>query len=134
MVASIVSRSCERRCVMRRATYWSFIVGTGCGRLNEHAMNIQVTDIAPTFGRQTRAYAEYRIFASLARFSDVVREATVSLTPTSTDHTVVCAVVLDVRTGEPVRITARGRHAYDAINRAAHRIGPALRRRLPVAS
>ena len=66
-------------------------------------MNIHATDIARTFGRQTRAYAEYRIFASLARFSDVVREATVSLTPTSTDHTVVCVVVLDVRTGEPVR-------------------------------
>ena len=97
-------------------------------------MNIQVTDVARTFGRQTRAYAEYRIFASLARFSDVVREATVSLTPVPTGHTVVCSVVLGVRTGESVRITARGRHAYEAINRAAHRIGRVLRRRSPLAS
>ena len=27
-------------------------------------MKIDVTDISRTFGRQTRAYAEYRIFAS----------------------------------------------------------------------
>jgi hypothetical protein len=44
-------------------------------------MRIAVTDIGRTFGRQTRAYAEYRIFSSLARFSDVVREANVALTP-----------------------------------------------------
>ena len=109
-------------------------VRTGRRRLNEAAVNIQVNDIARTFGRQTRAYAEYRIFASLAGFSDVVLEAMVSLTPAPTGRTVVCSVVLGVRTGEPVRITARGRHAYDAINCAAHRIGPALRRRSPLAS
>ena len=37
-------------------------------------MKIDVTDISRTFGRQTRAYAEYRIFSSLAAFSNV-REA-----------------------------------------------------------
>jgi hypothetical protein len=96
-------------------------------------MRIDVTDIARTFGRQTRAYAEYRIFSSLARFSDVVRQAAVSLTPAGRDHTVVCFVVVSFEVGLPVRVTARGRHAYDAINRVAHRIGPALRRRTLVA-
>lgn len=91
-------------------------------------MTIQVADIARTFGRQTRAYAEYRIFSSLARFSDVVRDAAVSLTPANRGHSVVCSVVVGFETGMPVRVTARGRHAYDAINRVAHRIGPALRR------
>lgn len=43
-------------------------------------MRIEATDIGRTFGRQTRAYAEYRVFSSLAGFSDVVREAAVSLT------------------------------------------------------
>ena len=38
-------------------------------------MKIEVTDISRTFGRQTRAYAEYRIFSSLAAFSNVVRDA-----------------------------------------------------------
>ena len=96
-------------------------------------MKIEVTDIARTFGRQTRAYAEYRIFSSLARFSDVVREAEVSLMPVAGDHTVLCSVVVGFEMGMPVRVTARGRHAYDAINRAAHRIGPALRGHTQVA-
>jgi len=96
-------------------------------------MKIQVADIARTFGRQTRAYAEYRIFSSLARFSDVVQEAAVSLTPADRGHTVVCSVVVGFEAGMPVRVTARGRHAYDAINRVAHRIGPALRRHTRVA-
>jgi ribosome-associated translation inhibitor RaiA len=91
-------------------------------------MKIEVTDIARMFGRQTRAYAEYRIFSSLARFSDVVQEVAVSLTPAARGHTVVCSVVVGFESGIPVRVTARGRHAYDAINRVAHRISPALRR------
>ena len=91
-------------------------------------MKIHVTDIARAFGRQTRAYAEYRVFSSLARFSDVAREAAVSVAPAARGHGVVCSVVVCVEAGMPVRVTARGRHAYDAINRVAHRIGPALRR------
>jgi hypothetical protein len=95
-------------------------------------MKIEVTDIARTFGRQTRAYAEYRIFSSLAGVSGV-REAAVSLTPAPGSHTVLCSVVVGFEMGMPVRVTARGRHAYDAINRVAHRIGPALRRHTQVA-
>jgi ribosome-associated translation inhibitor RaiA len=95
-------------------------------------MRIEVAEIARTFGRQTRAYAEYRIFSSLARFSDIVREAKVSLTPADRGQTVVCSVVVGFEAGVPVRVTARGRHAYDAINRAAHRIAPALRRHTQV--
>ena len=96
-------------------------------------MKIEVTDIARTFGRQTRAYAEYRIFSSLARFSDVVREAVVSLTPADRGHAVTCSVVVGFEAGTPVVVTARGRHAYDAINRVAQRIGPALRRQTDLA-
>lgn len=93
-------------------------------------MKIQVTDISRSFGRQTRAYAEYRIFSSLAAFGHLVREVTVSLTSGARDRSrsVVCSVLVDLDTGVPVNITARGRHAYDAINRVADRLGPALRR------
>jgi hypothetical protein len=97
-------------------------------------MKIDVTDIGRTFGRQTRAYAEYRIFASLARFSALVREAAVSLTPMNTGHSVVCSVLVNFEHGVPVTVTARGRHAYDAINRVAHRIGPVLNRHAHVNS
>jgi hypothetical protein len=38
-------------------------------------MRIDASNIGRTFGRQTRAYAEFRTFSSLAQFSDVVREA-----------------------------------------------------------
>src|SRR5687768_13881167 len=91
-------------------------------------MKIEVTDIARTFGRQTRAYAEYRIFSSLARFSDVVHEAAVSLTRTTSGHTVRCSVAVSFEMGRTVCVTARGRHPYDAISRVADRIGPVLRR------
>jgi hypothetical protein len=91
-------------------------------------MKIAVTDISRRFGRQTRAYAEYRIFSGLATFGDVVRGATVSLAPGARDHSVVCSVLVALDTGLPVEVSARGRHAYDAINRVADRLGPALRR------
>ena len=97
-------------------------------------MKIAVTNIARTFGRQTRAYAEYRVFSSLARFSDVVRDATVSLTPPAVEgQSVECRVAVTIARGTRVRVTARGRHAYDAINRAAQRIGDALQRHTDVA-
>jgi hypothetical protein len=96
-------------------------------------MKIDVSDITRTFGRQTRAYAEYRIFSSLARFSDVVRDAAVSLTPAAKGDTVVCSVLIAFDGGIPIRVTARGRHAYDAINRVAYRIGPAVHRHTQVA-
>ena len=96
-------------------------------------MRIEVTDIGRTFGRQTRAYAEYRLFSSLAPFDDVVRDALVSLTSAARGRSVVCSVLVGVTTGAPLRVSARGRHAYDAINRVADRLGPALRRHAHVA-
>jgi ribosome-associated translation inhibitor RaiA len=91
-------------------------------------MRIWVTDIGCTFGRQTRAYAEYRIFSSVARFSDVVHEAGVSLISRRRGGAARCVVSLAVNDGGRLRVSARGRHVYDAINRAAERIGEELRR------
>jgi ribosome-associated translation inhibitor RaiA len=91
-------------------------------------MKIAVTNIGRTFGRQTRAYAEYRVFSSLARFSHVVLDATVYLRPpTVKGRSVVCRVSVTVEGGSCLQVTARGRHPYDAINRAADLIGDALR-------
>ena len=96
-------------------------------------MNVNVTDIAVTFGRQTRAYAEERIFRSLARFSEIVRQADVWLTPGLKGQSVLCSVLVGLDNGMLVSVTSRGRHAYDAINRVVHRIGPTLRRHTHVA-
>jgi ribosome-associated translation inhibitor RaiA len=91
-------------------------------------MKISVTDIGCTFGRQTRAYAEYRIFSSVARFGGIVREAHVSLTSRRAGGAARCVVALTVNAGGCLRVSAGGRHVYDAINRAAERIGEELRR------
>jgi ribosome-associated translation inhibitor RaiA len=99
----------------------------------EYTMNVNVTDIAVTFGRQTRAYAEERIFRSLARFSEIVRQVDVWLTPSLKGNPVVCSVLVGLDNGMLVSVTARGRHAYDAINRVVHRIGPTLVRHTHVA-
>ena len=91
-------------------------------------MKIAVTNVGRTFGRQTRAYADYRVFSSLARFSDIVQKATVSLTASPEGQSVVCCVAVTAEGGTRIRVTARGRHAYEAINRASERVGEALRR------
>ena len=93
-------------------------------------MRIAVTDVARTFGRQTRAYAEFRIFSSLARFSSVVHDVSISLTSTSATHgvTASCVVAVTLGDGSRLHVRARGRHAYDAINRAARRISDEVRR------
>lgn len=92
-----------------------------------------MTDIGHTCGGQTRAYAEYRIFSSVARFTDVVHDATISLRPRRAGAAARCVVSLTVHDGGRLRVSAGGRHIYDAINRAAERIDDALRRRTDIA-
>jgi ribosome-associated translation inhibitor RaiA len=92
-------------------------------------VRIYVTDIGSAFASQTRAYAEYRIFSSVARFSEIVHEANISLTSRRAGDATRCVVSLTVRGGGCLRVSARGRHAYDAINRAARRVHDELRRR-----
>ena len=71
-------------------------------------MRISVTDIGCTFGRQTRAYAEYRIFSSVARFGDVVHEADVSLTSRRAGGAARCVVALTVDDGGRLRSAPEG--------------------------
>jgi hypothetical protein len=81
---------------------------------------------------QMRAYAEYRVFASLARFGEHVRSATVTLNPAAAgaDRGVICLVDIDVGGGSPLRCRSAEPHAADAIDRAADRSRRALERRL----
>ncbi|HTM03656.1 MAG TPA: hypothetical protein VL173_09145 [Vicinamibacterales bacterium] len=98
-------------------------------------MRIAVADIGRAFGRQTRAYAEYRIFSTLARFSDVVREANVELLPLPRErHAARCRVTLILEGDHRLYVSGRGRHAYDAINRTARRVGDVVTRRTGVTS
>jgi hypothetical protein len=87
-------------------------------------MRIDASTVGREFGDHARAYAEFRIFSALARFSDTVRGATVSLTrPRPFSQSVWCSVAVTLAPGTHARVRARGRHAYDAINRAADRVG-----------
>lgn len=90
-------------------------------------MRISVTEVGSTFGRQTRAYAEYRIFSSIARFGDVARDVEVSLTRRVRASAAECVVTVTVRGDACVTVSTRGCHAYDAINRASERMADALR-------
>jgi hypothetical protein len=97
-------------------------------------MHIDVQTPLRAFDDQTRAYAEFRVFSALARFSGDVGDVRVSLTqPPAGAHPVVCRVDVPLSCGTRVRASARGRHACDAIDRAAARISDALRRRARVA-
>lgn len=82
------------------------------------------------FGDQTRAYAEYRVFSMLRNVAGIVRHVSVTLAPD--DHThggaggVVCGVRITMTDGRRLETTARGRHAYGAIDRVAGRIRPLM--------
>lgn len=91
-------------------------------------MRIDVRSTEGGFDDQTRAYAEFRIFAAMARFSRDIEEATVTLAqPSGVGRAIRCAVSITLPGGARLHVNARGRHAYDAINRAVDRIGALLR-------
>jgi len=86
------------------------------------------------FGAQTRAYAEFRVFSALARFSDLVDDARVLLLrPAAGSGGVVCRIAVTLNGQSPALVAARGRHPSDAIDRAATRAGALLRRYHPIA-
>jgi hypothetical protein len=98
-------------------------------------MRIAVTATGCEFDTQTRAYAEYRVFSSVARFSDRVSRAAVLLkTATGRQPDVLCSIVLTMHPARHTRVHARGRHACDAIDRAAARAGDVLARHASGAS
>ena len=82
---------------------------------------------------QTQAYAEYRVFATLAPLGNTVRHVTVTLAPAdpSGAHPVsgariVCTVSVVTGPGHRAEVRAKGRHPYEAIDRAAERIRKVL--------
>jgi ribosome-associated translation inhibitor RaiA len=98
------------------------------------AMLIEViaTDGATT--PQARAYAEYRVFAALARHTRVIRHVRVELAHAEGNGRagcVRCAVHLTLQPSGSARARAQGPHAFGAIDRAADRIGEVMARRSP---
>ncbi|MGH9254610.1 MAG: HPF/RaiA family ribosome-associated protein [Vicinamibacterales bacterium] len=95
-------------------------------------MHIEVIGEDESSHTQARTYAEYRVFAALARHAQRVRGARVVLRRNEGDgtcDTVVCAVTVALKPTGSVRTRAHGQHAYAAINRAVERIADLMRRR-----
>lgn len=81
---------------------------------------------------QARTYAEYRVFAVVARHTRSVHRVQVVLHPIEGQgscHNVTCAVTVELESSAQLRIRATGSHAYAAINNAVDRLGTALGRR-----
>ena len=82
---------------------------------------------------QARTYAEYRVFAALARHTRSVRRIRVVLHRVEHQgdcNGVACVVTVDLESSGSLGIRAAGPHAYAAINRAVERLGVAMGRRV----
>lgn len=99
-------------------------------------MRIDVIGTDDTTTPQTHAYAEYRLFATLARHTRVIRSVRVVLRHAERNGSagrMTCAVDLVLEPSGSVRARAHGPHAFGAIDRAAERIGDLMDRQAPKA-
>lgn len=97
-------------------------------------MRIDVIANDDSITPQARAYAEYRIFAALARHTRVIRRVRVELAQAERNGRVACvtcAVHLILDPSGSARARAQGVHAFGAIDRAAERISDLMARRPP---
>ena len=95
-------------------------------------MRIDVIGEDESSNAQTRTYAEYKVFVTLAQHTQQVRGARVVLRWDKRNETcdnVACAVTVDLVPSGSVRTRACGPHAYAAINRTVERLGDLMRRR-----
>jgi hypothetical protein len=90
-------------------------------------MRVYVSSPSPAFGRQILAYAEYRVFAVLARYAGV-RGAQVVLED-QPDGRVRCSVTIDFDSAAPARARVKGLHVAGTIDKAAERVVELMRRR-----
>jgi ribosome-associated translation inhibitor RaiA len=97
------------------------------GRVAKSGMRISVTGSAGLTTDQIRTYAEYRVFAALARFGRSIRAASVILLG-GPGGGVKCIVGVEID-GEHVQCTSTEPHVIGAIDRAADEARRTLDRR-----
>jgi ribosome-associated translation inhibitor RaiA len=91
-------------------------------------MQIYVSSAGAAISPQIRAYAEYRIFAVLARYDDV-RRARVVLRDEA-DGRLKCSVAVDFFDRASLRASAKGTHTAVTVDAAAERVAGLMRRTL----
>ena len=93
-------------------------------------MRIEVTANDVSVSPRLRAYAEYRLFTTLARHARVIQRVWVILGPS--DHQAggafTCEVDVSLRASGSARVLAHGPRMHAAIDRAAERIGHVIDR------
>ena len=90
-------------------------------------MRVHVSSESASISPQILAYAEYRLFAVLARYVGV-RDARVVLRDEA-EGGVGCSVTIDFETTASTRTSAKGVHPAATIDRAAERVLQLMRRR-----
>ena len=90
-------------------------------------MRVYVSSPSPAFSPQVLAYAEYRVFGALARYTGV-RGARVVLQPQAGGGA-RCSIAIDFESTPTVRASVTGRHAAGTIDRAAKRLSELMRER-----
>jgi ribosome-associated translation inhibitor RaiA len=103
------------------------LVGSFFG--SRERMHISITGSEGLTTDQVRAYAEYRVFAALARFGRSIREASVTLVLLAGDRGVSCTIDVDLGDGDVVHCSSTDPHVIGAIDRAAERARRMLERR-----
>lgn len=93
-------------------------------------MHISVIGSAELANAQMRAYAEYRVFAALARFERLVEGAAVTLEREGEGADVACVIEIQARDNPPLQFRGTHAHAAEAIDRAADSARRALERRV----
>ena len=96
-------------------------------------MRIDVIDEDESATAQARAYAEYRLFATLARHARGIRSVRAALHVERNGVTdrATCVVTVVLEPSGSAVARAYGRHVHAAIDRAAGRIGDLINRRSP---
>src|SRR5690606_42045462 len=77
------------------------------------SIRIVVTGAGDDIDRQTRAYAEYRLFSRLVPAREQVGHALVALRGGGAHGTPRCAITIALRNGELRTADARAAHIYD---------------------
>lgn len=99
---------------------------------SEEVMRIRVSGIDMAMAREKRAYAEYRVFTSIAaHHSHIVAVDVVVARESAADGRFRCSVSVDLGpSGGRVKTQARARHPSAAIDRAADRTAWLVARRV----
>jgi ribosome-associated translation inhibitor RaiA len=103
--------------------------------LKGRVMQIAVHDADARNVTDLRAYAEYRMFAAVTRFSRSCARIDVRLSERQTAREpYVCDVVLEMKPSGRVQVRATGERPYLAIDRAAERLSSGVERELGAGS